>query len=217
MVPSKKTWKEKQIAREEGGSEAGSGSEEEHDEQQGEVDVNMVFHLPTEFGLPEQEATRLDLGAARAIFKKLESLGRDMKLLYIKGHIDGMHVNLMLVDRGACMNIMPCSLFKKLGGRESELMRTNMTLSGFSGKASKAKGIMSKELMIGSKMIPTTFFVVEVKGKYNILLRRDWIHANGCVPSTLHQCIVQWISDEVEVVTTDDTTCLEVMEMHGDP
>jgi hypothetical protein len=30
-----------------------------------------------------------------------------------------------------------------------------------------------------------------------VLLRRDWIHANECVPSTLHQCVIQWIGDEV--------------------
>jgi hypothetical protein len=36
----------------------------------------------------------------------------------------------------------------------------------------------------------TVFLVVDVKGKYNVLLGRDCIHANGCVPSMLHQCIV---------------------------
>jgi hypothetical protein len=68
------------------------------------------------------------------------------------------------------MNIMPYSLFKKLGDGEGELMKTNMTLSGFFGEASEAMGIVSRELIVGSKTIPTTFFVVEVKGKYNVLL-----------------------------------------------
>jgi hypothetical protein len=69
-------------------------------------------------------------------------------------------------------------------------MKTNMTLRGFSGEASEAKGIITKELTVGSKTVPTTFFVVDVKGKYNILARCDWIHANGCVPSTLHQFVI---------------------------
>jgi hypothetical protein len=51
-----------------------------------------------------------------------------------------------------------------------------------------------------------------VKGRYNVLLRRDWIHANECVPSTLHQCVVQWISDEVEVVQADEEVCGAVAE-----
>jgi hypothetical protein len=69
-------------------------------------------------------------------------------------------------------------------------MRTNMTLSGFSEEASEAKGIITKELTVGSKIVSMTFFVVDVKGKYNILLGCDWIHANGCIPSTLHQYVI---------------------------
>jgi hypothetical protein len=76
----------------------------------------------------------------------------------------------MLVDGGACVNILPCSVFEKLGHKEDELMKKNMTLSGFSGEASDAKGIISKELTVGSKTTPTTFFVVNVKGRYNLLL-----------------------------------------------
>jgi hypothetical protein len=51
-----------------------------------------------------------------------------------------------------------------------------------------------------------------VKGKYNLLLGRDWIHANGCVPSTLHQCLIQWIGDDVEVVAAEDPVCVATAE-----
>jgi hypothetical protein len=64
-------------------------------------------------------------------------------------------------------------MFERLGHQEKDLMRTNMTLSGFFGEASDTKGIISKELMVGSKTIPTAFFVVDAKGKYNVLLGRD--------------------------------------------
>jgi hypothetical protein len=66
--------------------------------------------------------------------------------------------------------------------------------------------------MVGSKTVPTAFFVVDVKGCYNVLLGRDWIHANGCVPYTLHQCIIQWIGDEVEVVQTGENVCFTIAE-----
>jgi hypothetical protein len=72
-----------------------------------------------------------------------------------------------------------------------------MALSSFLGEASNAKGIVAKELMVGSKSMLTALFIVEEKGKYNVLLGRDSIHANGCVPSTLHQCVIQWVGDEV--------------------
>jgi hypothetical protein len=81
-------------------------------------------------------------------------------------------------------------VFSKLGYKESELIKTNMNLSGFLGEPSQAKGIMSVELTVGSKIVPTAFFVVDVKGRYNVLLGRDWILANGCVPATLHQFLV---------------------------
>jgi hypothetical protein len=65
---------------------------------------------------------------------------------------------------------MPWSLFRKLGRKEEELLKTNMMLSGFSDEASDAKGIISKELIVGSKTVSTTFFVIDVKGRYNVLL-----------------------------------------------
>jgi hypothetical protein len=98
---------------------------------------------------------------------------------------------------------LPLSLFKKPGHIEGDLKRTNLSLSGFTGDPLEAKGIIYKEVIVGSKTVPTTFFVVDVKGCYNMLLRQDWIHANECVLSTLHQCIVQRISDEVEVLQAD--------------
>jgi hypothetical protein len=81
-------------------------------------------------------------------------------------------------------------LFEKLGCWEKVLKQTNMSLSGFVGETAEARGIVSKELTVGSKTMPTTFFVVDVKGRYNVLLGRDWIHVNGRVPSTLHQCLM---------------------------
>jgi hypothetical protein len=72
----------------------------------------------------------------------------------------------MMVDDGASVNIMPLTLFEKPGCREDDLKWTNMSLSGFSREPAEATGIMSKELTICSKTIPTTFFVVDVKGRY---------------------------------------------------
>jgi hypothetical protein len=48
------------------------------------------------------------------------------------------------------------------------------------------------------------------------MLGQDWIHANGCVPSTLHQCVIQWISNEVEVVQADEDVCIAVAKSQVD-
>jgi hypothetical protein len=59
------------------------------------------------------------------------------------------------------------------------------------------------ELTIGSKSLATVFFIVEVQGNYSVILGCDWIHANCCVPSTLHQFLIQSIDDEIKVVHAD--------------
>jgi len=59
------------------------------------------------------------------------------------------------------------------------------------------------ELTIGSKTLTTAFFVSEVQGNFSLILECAWIHANQCVPSILHQFLIQWIGDEVESVPVD--------------
>jgi hypothetical protein len=48
---------------------------------------------------------------------------------------------------------------------------------------------------------------------YTVLLRRDWIHANYCIPSTMYQCLIQWDDDEVEVVHADDSIEISLAAM----
>jgi hypothetical protein len=72
------------------------------------------------------------------------------------------------------------------------------------------------ELIVGSKSLATAFFVVEVQGNYIIILGRDWIHANRCVPSTLHQFLIQWISNEIEVVHVDASAYIALADATAD-
>ena len=85
----------------------------------------------------------------------------------------------------------------------------------------EAKGVMSMELTVGSKLLATAFFVVEVQGNYSVILGRDWIHANRCIPSTLHQFLIQWIDDKIEVVHADSLAYIDQADVttdwqHGD-
>ena len=67
-------------------------------------------------------------------------------------------------------------------------MKMNMTVSGVGGgDPISIKGVASMELTVGSKTLATAFFIPEVQGKFSLILWHDWIHANQCVPSTLHQ------------------------------
>ena len=102
---------------------------------------------------------------------------------------------------------MPYSLYKKLGGKDEELIKTIMTVSGVGGgDPISAKGVASMELTIGSKTLATAFFISEVQGNFSLILGHDWIHANQCVLSTLHQFLIQWIGDEVEIVPGDTSS-----------
>ena len=64
---------------------------------------------------------------------------------------------------------------------------------------------MNVELTIESKTLLTTFFIIDGKWSYSLLLGHDWIHANCCVPSTMHQCLIQWHGDDVELVHADES------------
>ncbi|RLM93514.1 retrotransposon protein, putative, unclassified [Panicum miliaceum] len=100
---------------------------------------------------------------------------------------------------------MPYALFRKLGKGEEDLIKTDMMLKDFEGNVSSARRALCVDLTIGSKTLPTTFFVVNGKGSYNLLLGRDWIHANCCIPSTMQQCVIQWVGDFVEMVNANSS------------
>ena len=95
-----------------------------------------------------------------------------LKPLHVKGFINGKLINNMLVDNGATVNLMPYSLYKKLGGSDEELVNTKRTVKGIGGNSISAKGFALMKLTIGSKMLATVFFVVEVQGSYNLILGR---------------------------------------------
>jgi hypothetical protein len=88
-----------------------------------------------------------------------------------------------------------------------------MTLSivGIEGLI-KAKGVTSVELTIGTKTLDVAFFVADIEGNYSIILGIDWIHANQCVYSTLHQMLLQWVGDDVEQVHADTLACIVVAD-----
>jgi hypothetical protein len=111
------------------------------------------------------------------------------------------------VDSGASVNLIPYSLYKKLGGSYEELIKTKRTVKGIGrGKPIPAKRFALMKLTIRSKTLPTVFFVVaEVQGSYSLILGREWIHDNPCVSSSLHRFLIQWVDDEVEIVHVDSS------------
>jgi hypothetical protein len=135
-----------------------------------------------------------------------------MRPLYLRGYVNGKPLTKMFVDGGAAINVMSYTTLRKLGMCPGDLTPTSIVLNDFAGNPPDTKSCVHVDLMIGSKTLLTTFFVIEGKGAYNLLLGRDWIHANCCIPSTMHQQLVQWVDDEVEVVQADDSVSVANVE-----
>jgi hypothetical protein len=177
----------------------------------------MVFVLPPEFYAPDRKElpmAQLDFGPRPLIFEKPQEKNyKHLKALYLKGYISDHPVNKMLVDTGATVNIMPNLVLRRLGRSAEDLIKTNITLSDFNGQASEGQDILNVFLTVGSKTVPTSFFIVSSKSTYTVLLGRDWIHANCCIPSMMHQCLIQWDGDEVEVVHADDSIEISLATM----
>jgi hypothetical protein len=80
----------------------------------------------------------------------------------------------------------------------------------------EARGVISLELTVGSKSLTTTLFVVEVQGNHSVILGHNWILANRYIPSTLHQFLIQWIDDKIEVVHVDASAYISLAGAMGD-
>jgi hypothetical protein len=143
---------------------------------------------------------------SKIVFEKPTlSMCQHLKPLYIKAHMDGRPINRVLVDNGAAVNILPTSMLRKLFKIESDLIATDVSVSGFAGGATKSKGVIPIEVKVGSKVATIAFFFVNTNSTYNALLRSDWIHSNWIVPSSLHQLLVFWKDgNNIEVAKTNE-------------
>ncbi|KAA0062738.1 uncharacterized protein E5676_scaffold523G00190 [Cucumis melo var. makuwa] len=64
------------------------------------------------------------------------------------------------------------------------------------------------ELIIGDLKASALFHVIDLRTTYKLLLGRPWIHGNGVVTSTLHQCF-KFYQDGVKKVEADSNPFLK--------
>ena len=88
------------------------------------------------------------LSGGQAIFEKPADHMNHFKPLHVKGFINGKLVNNMLVDNRATVNLIPYSLYKKLGGSDEELIKTKRMVKGVGGNSILAKGFALMKLTI---------------------------------------------------------------------
>jgi hypothetical protein len=139
------------------------------------MDINVItFSTDCNIiGDDEPVVAQFDFSPKEVAFIKPKESVNHLKSLFVCGHIDEIPIAKMLVD-GAAANLMPYSLYRKLGKHDDELVKTNMTLSGVGTDCSiKARGVTSVELTIGAKTLAAAFFVADVEGNYSLILGRD--------------------------------------------
>jgi hypothetical protein len=175
-----------------------------------DMDVNVIYLSSVDYSLVgDDEVAEMTFSPRDAVFQRPKDSENHLKPLYIRGHLDGAPISQMLIDGGGIINLMLYSFFKKIGKSDEELIKISMTINGIGGgDPIGAKGVASMELTVGSKTLVTAFFIAEVQGNYSVILGRDWIHANRCIPSTLHQFLIQWVGDDIEVVYADTSACV---------
>jgi hypothetical protein len=88
-----------------------------------------VFTLSVEFRGVNEEVTQLRLGSKEPVFEKLEKLSQHLRPLNIQGRNDRRPISRMLIDAGAAVNLMPYSVFKKLGWEDDEFVKANLMLN----------------------------------------------------------------------------------------
>ena len=89
------------------------------------------------------------------------------------------------------------------------MIETGVTVYAFIGEVSKTLGILPIDITNCRKSALSAFFVIDSTANYNILLGRNWIHANWCVSSSLHQFLLFWKGNEVEVVRENKKPFME--------
>jgi len=211
-----------ELNKEGNSSESGNRQQSDHKGKGPSTDVNMVFMLPMEFLAPfsdDEEVEFPDQIAPLALDPMTATFGKPsdderqhLKALFVKGRVDGQPMAKILIDGGAAINILPYTVYRKLGKGDQDWTKTDMMLKDFEGNVSPVKGAICVKLTIGRKTLPTTFFVISGKGAYNLLLERDWIRANCCIPFTMHQCLDQYVGDKIEIVLGDSSYVIASVE-----
>ena len=92
---------------------------------------------------------------------------------------------------------------KELGVPLDEMMQNHLLIQGFNQEGQRALGKLRLQLFIGNMESHSLFHVIDAKTTYNMLLGRSWIHQNGVVSSTLHQCFKYCRNGQVKIIVAD--------------
>jgi len=133
--------------------------------------------------------------------------------LFIKGYVDEKIVNRILVDDGSAVNILPLKTMRELGIPMDELFPSHLMIQGFNQGGQNAIGKIRLAMHMEDMESNALFHVIDAKTTYNMLLGRPWIHENGIISSTLHQCFKYCRDGQVRKIMAD-TDPFTIAEAH---
>ena len=125
------------------------------------------------------------------------------QLLFVSGYICEEKVSRILIDDGSAVNIMSKVTMKRLGISTEELSKSRLVIQCFNQEGQRAIRIIRLDVIMEDLKTRALFHVIDSKTSYNLLLGRLWLHKNGIVPSTLHQCFKYSKGKEVKKVIAD--------------
>ncbi|KAL7102131.1 hypothetical protein ACP275_08G100100 [Erythranthe tilingii] len=108
--------------------------------------------------------------------------------LFVSRLLHKKNVNRILIDGGSAVIIMAKSTLKQVGIAVEDLTRSRLTIQVLNQESQRAFGMVRLDRTIGELTASTLFHVIDARTSYHLLLGRPWLHENGVVPSTLHQC-----------------------------
>ncbi|CAA0812524.1 Unknown protein, partial [Striga hermonthica] len=124
--------------------------------------------------------------------------------LFVAGYVQEQKINRILIDGGSAVNILPLRTLKELIMTTEELGNSRLMIQGFNQGGQRALGIIRLRLLMEDMESTAMFHVIDAKTSYNMLLCRPWLHENGVVPSTWHQCFKYCKNGVVKTVLGDD-------------
>ncbi|XXG85708.1 hypothetical protein AAC387_Pa11g0742 [Persea americana] len=146
-----------------------------------------------EAGGPYTECLSVQKAASATIaFNKEDFLLGETKHnrpLYFTWYIKEMPIHRVQIDPGSALNLISTSALEELGIPPSKLSHTSVSIFGYDGSTQRPIGKIRFRLQIADLIFEVTVYAIKTPSCYNILLGSHWIHENGVVPSTLHQCI----------------------------
>jgi hypothetical protein len=79
-----------------------------------DINVNMIYLSSMDYSLVGDDAVvEMSFGPCDAVFQRPKGLENHLKMMYTRGHLDGMPISWMLIYGGAIINLMSYSFSRR--------------------------------------------------------------------------------------------------------